>query len=113
MDVGARIKKRRKQLDMSAETLAAMIGKSPATMYRWERGDIAKMDVSVLIPLADALRTTPMYLLGCSDAASDYEALTELELRFVAAIGRADDAAIENALLILENSAAKKKEHLA
>ena len=110
MNVGQRIKQRRKQLGMSAEELAAKIGRSPATMYRYEKGEIDKMDSSVLLPIADALLTTPAYLMGWTDDSSDYSALSELELRFIAAIRYADQSAIENALLILENSAAKEKE---
>ena len=110
MTVGQRIKRRRKQLNMSAEELAEKIGRSPATMYRWEKGEIDKMDSSVLLPIADALFTTPAYLMGWTDDTSDYSALSELELRFIAAIRYADQSAIENALLILENSAAKRRE---
>jgi transcriptional regulator with XRE-family HTH domain len=110
MTVGQRIKQRRKQLNMSAEELAAKIGRSPATMYRYEKGDIDKMDLSVLLPIADALLTTPAYLMGWSDDSSDYTALSELELRFITAIRYADPHDIDNALLILETSAAKKKE---
>ena len=64
VNVGERIKMRRKRLNMSAEELAAKIGKSPATMYRYEKGEIDKMDASVLLPIADALSTTPAYLMG-------------------------------------------------
>jgi transcriptional regulator with XRE-family HTH domain len=110
MTVGQRIKQRRKQLNMSAEELAAKIGRSPATMYRYDKGDIDKMDSSVLLPIADALLTTPAYLMGWSDDSSDYTALSELELRFITAIRYADPHDIDNALLILETSAAKKKE---
>jgi transcriptional regulator with XRE-family HTH domain len=110
MTVGQRIKQRRKQLNMSAEELAAKIGRSPATMYRYEKGDIDKMDSSVLLPIADALLTTSVYLMGWSDDSSDYTALSELELRFITAIRYADTHDIENALLILETSAAKKIE---
>lgn len=110
MNVGQRIKQRRKQLNMSAEELAAKIGRSPATMYRYEKGEIDKMDSSILLPIADALLTTPAYLMGWSDESSDYSSLSELELRFIAAIRYADQRDIENALLILETSAARKKE---
>lgn len=113
MDVGQRIKERRKKLNMSAETLAAKIGKSPATMYRYEKGEIDKVDASILLPIADALMTTPAFLMGWTEDSTDYKSLSELELRFIMAIRAADDSAIENALLILENSAAKKKENRA
>lgn len=40
MNVGQRIQERRKELKMSVETLANKIGKSRATVYRYENGDI-------------------------------------------------------------------------
>lgn len=64
MSIGRRIKERRKQLGMSAEELAERIGKSAATVYRYESGDIAKVDSVILLPIADALQTTPGFLMG-------------------------------------------------
>lgn len=67
MNVGERIKNRRKQLGMSAEQLAKKIGKAPATIYRYENGDISKVDSEKLMPIAEALLTTPAYLMGWED----------------------------------------------
>ena len=67
MNVGQRIKDRRKQLGISAEALAEMIGKSPATVYRYEKGEIKNVDSTVLLPIADALGVTPSYLMGWDD----------------------------------------------
>ena len=64
MNVGQRIKARRQQLGMNAETLAAKIGVSASTIYRYENGGIDKVDASKLISIADALYTTPVYLMG-------------------------------------------------
>lgn len=64
MSIGDRIKQRRKQLGMSAETLAEKIGKSAATVYRYEKGDIAKVDSEIIMPIAEALETSPAYLMG-------------------------------------------------
>lgn len=67
MTVGERIKARRKVLGMNAETLADIIGVSRATMYRYENGDIEKVPVQVLGPIAEALNTTPAHLMGIED----------------------------------------------
>ena len=67
MTIGKRIENRRKELDMSADTLAQKIGKSRATIYRYENGYIEKLPTDVLIPLAEALLTTPEYLMGWTD----------------------------------------------
>ena len=67
LTTGERIKQCRKRLSLSAETLASIVGVSPATVYRWEKGDIEKVPGYVLEPLADALQTTPAYLAGWGD----------------------------------------------
>lgn len=67
MTTGERIKLRRKSLSLSAETLALKINVSPATIYRYEKGDIEKVPITILEPLAEALQTTPEYLMGWND----------------------------------------------
>lgn len=67
MKVGEKIKKRRKDLGISAERLAAQIGVSPGTVYRYENSDIENMGANRLKPIAEALQTTPDYLLGWTD----------------------------------------------
>lgn len=70
MTTGERIKIRRKELGMSAETLAELCGISPATIYRYEKGDIENMRTDKLIPIAEALKTTSAYLMGWEDEKS-------------------------------------------
>ena len=67
MNIGDRIKKRRKEIGMSAEQLAKRVGKSPATIYRYENGDIRNVDSRALIPIADALGVSPGVLMGWND----------------------------------------------
>lgn len=69
MDVGQRIKARRKALGLSAEQVAAQIGVSPATVYRYESAGIVHMKTDKLGPIAHALQTTPAYLMGWTDDA--------------------------------------------
>ena len=73
MMTGARIKARRKELGMSAESLAAECSLSPATIYRYEKGDIENMGIDKLKPIAAALHTTPAYLMGWDDDPIDYD----------------------------------------
>ena len=68
MNICTRIRQRRKQLGISAEELAERVGKSPATIYRYENGDITKVDSSMLRPIAQALQTTPAHLMGWDEA---------------------------------------------
>lgn len=72
MSTGQRIKDRRKSLTLSAETLAQKIGVSPATVYRWEKGEIEKVPMTVLPTLSEALQTTPEYLMGWSESPDSF-----------------------------------------
>lgn len=73
MTTGERIKARRKEIGVSAELLASRINVSPATVYRYERGDIEKIPGNILEPIAGALSTTPAYLMGWTDAPETHE----------------------------------------
>ncbi|MDL2252635.1 helix-turn-helix domain-containing protein [Ruminococcaceae bacterium OttesenSCG-928-I18] len=74
MTTAERIKARRKELDMSADVVADKLGVSRSTIFRYENGDIEKMPIDVIRPLAKVLRTTPGYLLGLEDAEGRTEA---------------------------------------
>lgn len=64
MTTGERIKCRRKELSMSAEQLAEKVNLSPATIYRYEKGDIEKVPADILKKVARALNSSPAYLMG-------------------------------------------------
>ena len=64
MTIGERIKNRRIELGLSADDIAEKLGKSRATIYRYESGEIEKMPTTVLEPLADVLGVSPGYLMG-------------------------------------------------
>lgn len=86
MKIGERIKQRRIELDMDADELANKIGKSRATVYRYENGDIENMPTTVLEPIAKALQTTPAYLMG-------WDSIEEMNMKELRAI---EESAIEN-----------------
>ena len=67
MLIGQRIKERRIALGMSADDLAEKLGKNRATIYRYEGDEIENFPVSIIKPMADALLTTPAYLMGWTD----------------------------------------------
>ena len=48
MTTGARMKQRRKELGISVEAVAAALGVSVATVYRYEKGDIEKVPGALL-----------------------------------------------------------------
>ena len=63
MSIGETIKERRKSMGLSAEALADILGVSPATIYRYENGDIEKIPGERLGAIAIVLHTTPEHLL--------------------------------------------------
>jgi len=76
MKINEIIKKRRKQLGLTAEDIAKKLGVSRATVYRYESEDIEKIPVSALIPLSKALKCSPNDLIGWEELDDDSE--TEL-----------------------------------
>lgn len=73
MTTGERLKLRRKEIGFSAEKVADQLGVSPATIYRYEKGDIEKVPVDSLAELAKILQTTPAYLMGWESQADPAE----------------------------------------
>ena len=61
------MKARRKEIGMSAEQVAEQLKISPSTVYRYENGDIGRMGIDKLTPIATALQCTPAYLMGWDD----------------------------------------------
>lgn len=64
MTTAARIKARRLEIGMTGEALAKKIGVSKTTVYRYENGDIEKIPLNSLEPIAAALHTSVAYLMG-------------------------------------------------
>jgi transcriptional regulator with XRE-family HTH domain len=80
MTPGQRIKQRRKQLEISADFLAEKLGVSRSTIFRYENGDIGKMPIDIIKPIAEALQTTPEYLMGWENIAVADKRLQNAEL---------------------------------
>lgn len=81
MDIGQRIKKRRKELGLSAEQLGEKLGKNRATIYRYENGDIENLPLDILEPIAEALATTPQYLMGWEKVQKNNDAIADIVIR--------------------------------
>ena len=64
MTAGQRMKEKRKELGLSAEFIADKLGVSPATIYRYEKGDIENIPGNILEQISKILKTTPAYLMG-------------------------------------------------
>ena len=79
MTTGERMKARRKEIGLSAEQVAERLGVSPATIYRYENGDIEKMPGSILEPISKILFTSPAFLMGWEESPLEFSE-EELEL---------------------------------
>ena len=81
MTVGQRIKKRRKELGISADELGKRLGKDRSTVFRYENGYIEKLPIDILKPIADALLTTPEYLMGWEEIQKKNDILSDIILK--------------------------------
>ena len=86
MNVGKRIKKRRKELGMSADKLAELINKNRATIYRYEKNEIENMPYDVIEPLAKVLNVSPAYLMGWEDQDTSLDSLPVKQIPVVSQI---------------------------
>lgn len=59
-----RIKRLRKENNLSVEDIIQKLNVSRATYYRYENKEVEKLPLSILEPLAKILNTTPAYLMG-------------------------------------------------
>ena len=67
MKIGERMKHRREALGIAQTTLAERIGTSKQNLYKYENGIIANIPADKIEAIAQALHTTPAYLMGWSD----------------------------------------------
>ena len=67
MTTAERIKQRRKDLGLRAEDVAERIGVSRSTMFRYENGEIEKLPINHLVPIAKARHTSVDYLMGWTE----------------------------------------------
>lgn len=81
MNIGQRIKQRRKELKMSADELGRRLGKDRSTIYRYEKGDIENLPLDILEPIAAVLQTTPQYLMGWEETQKKNDILSDIVLR--------------------------------
>lgn len=84
MKIGERIKKRRKELRISADDLARRLGKDRSTIYRYENGEIENLPLEILEPIAKALDTTPQFLMGWDHIEEDPVGAAEFHAQILA-----------------------------
>ena len=64
MELGQRLREKRKEKKISAEYLAKELGVSVSTVYRYEDSSIVKIPVSTFEKMCDILGTTPAVMMG-------------------------------------------------
>ena len=89
MTTGERIRTRRKELGITADALAEKIGVSRSTIFRYESGDIEKLPMDYLPPIAVHLNTTIAYLMG-------WEQTSELQDSETRKLATTMDSELEN-----------------
>ncbi len=67
MDIKNILKNRRIELGLTLEDIAKKVGVSPATVSRWESGDIANMRRDKIAMLAKSLQISPAVIMGWED----------------------------------------------
>jgi transcriptional regulator with XRE-family HTH domain len=75
-DLIERIKERRLKLEMSYQDLSDATGISKSTLQRYETGYIKKVPINQIEILAKALHTTPSYLMGWDNNATESPSVT-------------------------------------
>lgn len=107
MTVGERIKKQRLKINMSVDKLADLLGKNRATIYRYESDEIESMPTTILEPLANALQTTPSYLMGWDEGNRYFHLNLDFLLRLkeidLSKLSSATNISIERVKLFLDD----------
>ena len=71
MTKGQRIRTLRENMDIGLTELAEMIDVSKQTLYKYENDIVTNIPSDKIEALADALRSTPGYIMGWDDLAYD------------------------------------------
>lgn len=67
MNLGAKIKKRRLELDLTLEEVGEIVGVSKSTVMKWETGYIENMKRDKIALLAKALKVSPLWVMGLEE----------------------------------------------
>ena len=70
MEFKDKLKMLRERNNQTLQDIATLVGVSKPTVQRWESGEIKNLGRDKIKALADALKTTPAYLMGWEDSPS-------------------------------------------
>lgn len=81
--IGALLKQRRKELSLTQRQIAQEVGVTEATVSRWESGDIDNMRRDKIAGLANALKMSPLLIMGMEDAGQSYNPVNSEEVELL------------------------------
>lgn len=83
ISVGKLLKERRNELALTQRQVANQVGVTEATVSRWESGDIDNMRRDKIANLANALRVSPLLIMGIDDAEHFHKPVNSEELELL------------------------------
>ena len=86
MKIGERIKYRREQLGLSQDELARRLGYKSRSSINKIENDASGLPQSKIVAIANALQTTPSYIMGWEQVQKKNDTLTDIVLQL-----RSDD----------------------
>lgn len=120
MEVGERIKQRREELKMTQDELAQKVGYTSRSSVAKVEANANGMVQSKLVAFANALQTTPAYLLGWDDESSEKknDIITDVILRlrtddiFINVVNELNELSSEQLLAVQTMLSAFKKQQI-
>ena len=70
--IGELLRKRRNELSLTQRQVANQVGVTEATVSRWESGDIDNMRRDKIASLANALKVSPLLIMGVENSEQYY-----------------------------------------
>lgn len=114
MTTGERIKVLRLRLGMSQSELGAKIGVKTPAIYKYENGLVVNLKRSTIEKLANALNTTPSYLMGFDDekepTPENEDGLDDLDRQLIELLPKMSNDQKEFLLAQIETTIKRKKE---
>ena len=83
ISAGELLKNRRTELFLTQRQVANLVGVTEATVSRWESGDIDNMRRNKIAGLTNALRVSPLLIMGIEDAEHFYKPVNSEELELL------------------------------
>lgn len=81
MKIGERIKYRREQLGLSQDELARRLGYKSRSSINKIENDASGLPQSKIVAIANALHTTPAYIMGWEETQKKNDALTDIVVK--------------------------------